>query len=130
MKVMTQLSFSFVIGCFGLLAGCSSDTTGDDPELNPVQAADVPVATLADARPCNENEQPKQIRFVLAPGAVICYGGLVGALRIDDIYVTGVQAGGYSGYVTCDNNHQIKFSPHEVYYPKCNVRWLGITPPW
>lgn len=53
-------------------------------------------ASAADARPCNSADKPAQIRLVLPPGAVICYGGTVGTVRVDEIHATGFASGGYT----------------------------------
>jgi hypothetical protein len=82
-----------------------------------------------DARPCDESDPTPQIRLVLAPGAVICYGGTVGVMRVDDIYARGLASGGYWGYVTCDDLTQYLFDPNDFVRLDCNVIWIGITPP-
>ncbi|MBN6034207.1 hypothetical protein [Amycolatopsis sp. 195334CR] len=98
--------------------------------VTPVVAApDATAQPLIDPRPCG-NEPVAQIRLVLAAGAVVCYGGSVGSWKVDNLYTTGMSAGGYWGFVTCiEDNRQVFFSPANFYRLDCHVAWIGITPP-
>lgn len=96
-------------------------------------AADAgPPSILVDARPCDSSDPTPQIRLVLGPGAVVCYGGYHGVIRVDDLYATGLSSGGYWGYVTCNqppNYPQDLFRPNEFVRLDCPVMWIGITGP-
>jgi hypothetical protein len=100
------------------LAG-TAHAAGSRPSMRPA----------IDARPCDDNDPTPQIRLVLAPGAVICYGGFVGSMRVDDIHAVGLAAGGYWGFVTCDDLSQVFFDPGGFVRLDCNVIFIGITPP-
>jgi len=85
-----------------------------------------------DARPCSDSDPTPQIRLVLGPGAVVCYGGYRGSLRVDDLWATGLSSGAYWGYVTCNlnpNYPQELFAPNEFVRLDCPVMWIGITGP-
>ncbi|MGI5211610.1 hypothetical protein [Plantactinospora sp. CA-290183] len=89
---------------------------------------------LIDARPCNTSQTPKQIRLVLAPGAVICYGGTVGEWDLGQLFVQGLSAGGYHGYLVCENPGQGSgfvqfFSPGQIFRIDDTCQKLAITPP-
>lgn len=110
--------FMSVVATLTFFSGVA--TAGDGvPDITP----------LIDARPCNDQDPTPQIRLVLGPGAVICYGGTVGSMRVDNVYARGLQSGGYWGFFTCSDLSQTLFEPHEVYNVSCNVIWMGITCP-
>ncbi|GAA3777633.1 hypothetical protein GCM10022225_76880 [Plantactinospora mayteni] len=89
---------------------------------------------LIDARPCNTSQTPRQIRLVLAPGAVICYGGTVGSWDLGELYVQSLVAGGYHGYLVCENSGGGSgfvqfFSPGQIFSINDTCQTLAITPP-
>lgn len=65
-------------------------------------AAASDVEPMINVRPCNTSERPKQIRLVLAPGAVLCHEGTVGHNNLDNLYVQSVVADGYTGILWCN----------------------------
>ncbi|WP_158889566.1 hypothetical protein [Amycolatopsis anabasis] len=85
-------------------------------------------ANAIDARPCG-NEPVPQIRLVLGPGAVVCYGGSVGKMRIDNLRVQGLAAGGYYGYVK-SYVYREAFKPGTFHRLDWIVTELEITPPF
>ena len=110
------------------LAPAAANALGAAPAGVSDLQPEAPFGPQADARPCNRNDRPAQIRLVLAPGAVICYGGTVGSVRVDDIWATGLASGGYTGFVTCTDLRQEFFEPNEFVRLDCHVMWIGIIP--
>ncbi|GGM64952.1 hypothetical protein GCM10012275_39330 [Longimycelium tulufanense] len=89
-------------------------------------AAPKPAPIPVDARACRD-EVPKQIRLVLGPGAVICYGGTVGSMYVDHIYAKGLAAGDYTGIAWCgEEGHQ--FYPGGFVRLECVVNAMEILP--
>ncbi|MDW5327013.1 hypothetical protein [Plantactinospora sp. KLBMP9567] len=98
------------------------------------QVGNPPVVPLIDARPCNTSQTPRQIRLVLAPGAVICYGGTVGTWDLGQLYVQSLVAGGYWGWLECSNPGQGSgfvqfFQPGDIFPINDTCQTLAITPP-
>ena len=98
------------------------------------QVAKAPPVALSDARLCNTTQTPRQIRLVLAPGAVICYGGTVGSWNLGQLYVQSLVAGGYWGYLVCENPGSGSgfvqfFKPGDIFLIEDTCQTLAITPP-
>jgi hypothetical protein len=97
------------------------------------QAGNQPVVPLIDARPCDTSQTPKQIRLVLAPGAVICYGGTVGNWDLGQLYVQSLVAGGYWGWLRCEDSGGVGaqhfFQPGDIFSVNDTCQVLAITPP-
>jgi hypothetical protein len=125
MRVLSGLATAVVIAA-SMMAG------------TPAQGASAPVGNPApskriDARLCDTNQVPKQIRLVLAPGAVICYGGTVGTLDLGELFVQSLVAGGYTGWLRCEDpdgsGFQQFFDPGDIEPINDTCQTLAITPP-
>lgn len=119
MKTLRRLSVALV--SFAAVVGAGVPSTA-------AAVTSTDVSAQVSARKCNTAERPRQIRLVLGPGAVICYGGAVGQLNIDDIYATGLSAGDYTGIIW-EAGHGFIFNPGDFVRLDTTVVQLDITPP-
>lgn len=125
---------SIVTGLPAQASVISASASAKEAQAVSPRVGNPPVVPLIDARPCNTSQTPRQIRLVLAPGAVICYGGTVGTWNLGQLYVQSLVAGGYWGYLDCSNPGQGSgfrqlFQPGDIHPINDTCQTLAITPP-
>lgn len=121
-----------IVGSMAMGLPAQASVTGSSVPATAAHTVASQAVPPIDARPCDTSQTPQQIRLVLAPGAVICYGGTVGTWDLGQLHVQSLVAGGYWGWLRCEDaagGYQQFFAPGDFHAINDTCQTLAITPP-